>query len=160
MNRYDYLAWPAYAVAFVLVVVPFFDVTMSLWPLNPGSEQWRFGAIGLLSNAFMIPATGLLVALVTALLLGHWRFLRVFGVFCAIGAAVVFLLLLLFVLDAIQTRLNIQPAAKLSFAVASFTAGAKLILAMITLIGMALAGIKTRRDRASRSAARVPDFSA
>jgi hypothetical protein len=143
MNRYKYLTWPAYLVAFALVAVPFFDASMQVGSFNPSNEQWRFGAVGLMSNAFMIPAVGLLIALVAAGTFGHWRFLRVLGAICGLGAVIVLALLLLFGLDAIQTRANVQPAARLSFVVASFTAAAKLLLALLTLAAIARAGLKT-----------------
>ncbi len=144
MNRYPKLLWPAYLVAFMLVAIPLFDAAMSVYPFALGNEQWRFGAIGLLSNAFMLPAAGLLIALGTGLAFGHFRFLRILGVLCAIGAVCIVLLLLLFTLDSLQARLNITPQAKLAFVVASFTAGAKMILAVLTLAGIAAAGIKSR----------------
>jgi hypothetical protein len=143
MNRYKYLALPTYLVAFALVVIPFFDASMQIGSFNPGNEQWRFGALGLMSNAFMVPAIGLLIALVVALLLGHWRFLRVLGSVCGLGAVVLLALFLLFALDAIQTRGNVQPAARFSFVVASFTAAGKLLLAMVTLAAIARTGLKT-----------------
>lgn len=147
MNRYRYLAFPAYLVALVLILVPFFDTTMQLYPLNPGNAQWRFGAIGLFSNAFMIPAAGMLIALVTALTLGHRGFLRVLGWLCAVGAFTSIVLLLLFGLDAFQTRLNVSPEARISFVVASFTAAVKLIFAAVTMTALARAGIKTKFDQ-------------
>jgi hypothetical protein len=138
-------------VAFMLVAIPLFDATMSVFPFQLSNEQWRFGAIGLLSNAFMIPAIGLLIALATAMAFGHTRFLRVLGGICAIGSVAVVLLLLLFGLDAVQARLNVRPQAKLSFVVASFTAVAKMVLAVITLVAIGGAGLKTQRSGKSGS---------
>jgi hypothetical protein len=160
MNRYPKLVWPAYLIAFMLIAIPLFDASMSVFPFALGSEQWRFGAIGLISNAFIIPAAGLLIALVTALTFGHFGFLRVLGFLCLFGSAGFFILLLLFVLDSVQVRMNITPQAKLAFVVASITAGAKLILASITLIFIGRAGLKSRQgtDRAvaKRSASPSP----
>ncbi len=162
MERYRNFAWPAYTVAFMLVVIPFFDATMQLWPLKPGDTQWRFGAIGLYSNAFMIPALGLLVALATALIFGHARFVKVLGALCGTAAGLTTILLLLFVMDAVETRLKIAAAVRLSFAVASFTAGGKLILGVIGLGGMALTGWRSpspKRATKSRGADLNPNVS-
>ncbi|HET9440315.1 MAG TPA: hypothetical protein VFO52_09095 [Longimicrobiales bacterium] len=147
MSRYRYLALPAYFVAAALVLIPLVDAALSLWPWRPGAAQWRFGAIGLASNALMIPAAGLLIMLATSLTLGHWRTLRVFGAVCALAALCTFVSIFLFGLDAIQTRVNVNPNAHLSFTVASFTAAAKLLLATITLIGCAIAGLRTKAER-------------
>jgi hypothetical protein len=152
MNRYRFLAWPAYLVAGMLIVIPFFDAAMSLWPWRPSAAQWRFGALGLTSNAFMIPAAGALIVLVTALQLGHWRTLRVLGVVSAIGAVVTGLSIGLFALDAMQTRVNVAETARLSFTVASLTAAAKLVLATLTLAGLAVAGLRTPRERRAAAA--------
>ena len=146
MTRYRYLALPAYAVAAALVLIPLTDASLSLWPWRPGLAQWRFGAIGLLSNALMIPAAGLLIVLVTALVLGHWRTLRVLGALCALGALVTFTSLFLFGLDAIQTRAQVAEVSRASFDAASFVAVGKLLLATIALAGFALAGLRTRRE--------------
>src|SRR5688500_11437285 len=153
MDRYPKLVWPTYLVAFMLIAIPLFDASMSVYPFGLGNEQWRFGAIGLFSNAFMIPATGLLIALVTALVFGHFTFLRMLGILCLVGAVFVFLLILLFTLDSVQARLIITPQAKFSFVVASFTAGAKMILAVLTLgfIGITALKSRGRGARAPRS---------
>ncbi|MGH7468499.1 MAG: hypothetical protein ACRENP_11115 [Longimicrobiales bacterium] len=148
MDRHRFLAWPAYLVAFTLVAVPFFDAMTQLGGFNIGNNQWRFGAVGLMSNAFMIPAAGLLIALATGLALQHQRFLRVFGYFSVAGAVLCGALLLLFTMDAVETRLNVQSAARFSFMVASFTAAAKLVLATLTFSGIARAGLRTKLDRA------------
>ena len=157
MNRYRYFALPAYLVAAALILIPFFDAAMSVWPWRPGAAQWRFGALGLLSNAFMIPAAGLLIVLATALALEHRRTLRVFGVLCALGALFTGVSVLLFGLDALQTRVNVAPSARLAFNAASLTAAGKLLLATVTLVAFALAGLRSQKEkRASASQNRSP----
>ena len=152
MDQYRRLAGLAYIVACMLIFIPVFDATMQLWPLRPGSTQWRFGALGLMSNAFLIPAVGLLIVLFTGRAFGHQRLLRLTGWMCAVAAAVATVLLLLFALDAVETRMAVTPAGRLSFVVASFTAAAKMLLAIATLVLMARAGIRTQRARASKGA--------
>jgi hypothetical protein len=147
MNRYRYLAFPAYVVALSLIIIPFFDAAASLWPWRLGVAQWRFGAIGLASNAFLIPGAGLLVLLVTALTFEHRTALRVFGVVCAIAAVLAGVSVLLFGLDAMQTRADVTSAARLSFHVASLTAVVKLLVATAALVGFALAGLRSERER-------------
>ena len=149
MNRYRLLALPAYLVAFPLIVIPATDATLTLWPWRVGVAQWRFGALGLFSNAFMIPCAGLLVAFVTALTLGHWRTLRVLGAACALLAVFTGLSILLFGLDAIQSSANVQDAARLSFKVASITAAAKMALATATFAAFAMTGLRSPREQRS-----------
>ena len=146
MNRYKHFALPAYLVALSLVGIPYFDAAMQVYPFNLGNAQWRFGAIGLVSNAFLIPAIGILLALAVAIALGHAKVLKTLGVVCAAWAIFMVLTFGLFGLDAFQTRLNVTPEASLSFAVASVTAGVKLLISVVTLAAFAIAGLKTRLD--------------
>jgi hypothetical protein len=95
----------------------------------------------------MLPCAGLLIALAAGIALGQYRALRLFGLICASGALVTGLSLLLFALDAMQTRANVDPAAVLSYNVASFTAVAKLLLGMITLTAFARAALRSSNDR-------------
>ncbi len=153
MSRYRYLALPAYAVAAALVLIPLTDASLSLWPWRPGLAQWRFGAIGLFSNALMVPAVGLLIVLTTSLMFGHWRTLRVFGAVCALGALLTFSSMFLFALDAIQTRAQVNLSSRASFDAASITAVGKLLLATISMAGFAVAGLRTRREARAISSA-------
>ena len=147
MNRYRFLGLAAYLVATTLIVVPFFDAAMSLWPWQPGSARWRFGAVGLGSNALMVPCAGVLIALATSITLGHLRAARLLGIVCALGAFFTTLAILLFALDAMQTRADVNPAALLSFNVASLTAVVKLMLGTATLAAFARAGIRSSNER-------------
>jgi hypothetical protein len=151
MNRYRHIAFPAYLAAGALIIIPFMDAALTLYPWQLGSAQWRFGALGLMSNAFMLPAAGMLILLATSLLRGHWRTLRVFGAVTAVAAMLTFLSLGMFSLDAIQSSGNVQDAARLSYKVASVTAAAKLLLATVTLSGFAIAGLRTERERVKTS---------
>jgi hypothetical protein len=147
MNRYRYLAFPAYIVALSLIIIPFFDAGASLWPWRPGVAQWRFGAIGLASNAFLIPSAGLLVLLATALTFEHRTTLRIFGIACGVAAVLTGVSILFFSLDAMQTRADVTSAARLSFHVASLTAVVKLVVATAALVGFAMAGLRAARER-------------
>ena len=147
MNRYRFLGFSAYLVAATLIVVPFFDAAMSLWPWQPASAQWRFGAIGLASNALMLPCAGILIALATSISLGQPRASRWLGMLCAAAALATSLSILLFALDAMQTRANVAAAARLSFNVASATAIAKLLIGTITLAAFARAGWRSGNER-------------
>ena len=145
MNRYRALAVPAYIVGLSVFAVPLIDAAAQLWPFGLGSATWRFGAIGLLSNAFIIPVIGLLILLATAVVLEHKRVLSAIGWASAISAVIIPPLIVLFALDAVQTRVDVRPEIKLSFAVASFTAVGKLLLAMVTLFAFAVTVRKTLR---------------
>jgi hypothetical protein len=156
MSNSRQLAPCAYFVASMLVAIPVFDASMSLVPFHLGTAQWRFAAVGLFSNALMIPASGVLIAVATAVTLGHVRVQRVLAVACWIVAAVLVVALVGFSLDALQTRSAVQPAMYLSFAVASVTAAAKLALGAVAFVLFARACRPPRRSRGSVSVPQTP----
>jgi hypothetical protein len=149
MNRLRFFAWPAYLVGLSLIFIPIVDLTAQSWPLNPGNAGWRFGAIGLLSNAFIVPSVGFLIVLGVAVALEHNRLLKLLGWACALGTLLMGLTLGLFALDAIQTRVSIKPELMSSFVVASITAAGKMILALVTLLAFAVAGIRAGKAAAA-----------
>src|SRR5258708_21184072 len=109
MSNYRQMAPAAYLVAALLFFIPFFDALASVAPWHPFGAQWRFGAIGLISNAFMIPAAGALIAVGTALTYSHYKTQLWFGIVCWLMTLVVVLGMLSFSLDAIQTRTALRP---------------------------------------------------
>ena len=109
---------------------------------------------GLLAWRVPLVAAGLLIVLGVAIAAEHDRFLRMSGWFCAVCAAVVVVALGTFALDAIQTRVNVRPEALTSFLVASMTAAGKMILAIVTLVSCAIAGIRTARTTAPQRSER------
>jgi hypothetical protein len=136
------LAMPTYLVALALIVIPPFDTIMQLMPLRLGDPRWRFGAFGLLSNAMMIPLVGLLFAFIAATIYEHARTRQLLGVATLLIAVCTAGGFVLFGLDALQIRQDVQPNARLAVKVASVTAAAKSILGMITLAGFSYAAFK------------------
>lgn len=140
MTEQRRLAVPSYLVAAMLIAIPAFDAMMSVAPPHFGDPHWRYGAFGLLSNALMIPAAGVLILLVTASTVEHRVTLRVVGVASWVIAIVALLGLVLFALDALQTRAAVVPAMILSFRVATITAAAKMIVGVVAFAAFGRAG--------------------
>jgi hypothetical protein len=134
------LAVPSYLVAAMLIAIPAFDAMMSVAPPHFGDPHWRYGAFGLLSNALMIPAAGVLIVLATAWTLEHRVTLRVVGVASWVVAIVALLGLVMFALDALQTRAAVVPAMVLSFRVATITATVKMIVGVVAFVAFGRAG--------------------
>ena len=148
------LALPTYLVGFALAIIPPFDALMQVPPLRAGDPRWRFGAFGLLSNAMMIPLTGLLIIFIASTVFEHRRFQRVLGVLTLAFALAILGGLGLFLLDALQVRKDVNPAAALAFKVAFGTASLKATFGMITLAVFGIAafrGPKAPRATSSRS---------
>jgi hypothetical protein len=136
------VAWPAYLVGFALIAIPFFDAAMSVYPWQFGEARWRFGAVGLLSNALMIPLSGVLVMYMTAVVLEHRMMERLIGILAFVASAVAFSGLVLFALDALQTRPSVRFEMRFSFHVASATAAVKTLLGGITFLGFGVGSLR------------------
>lgn len=118
------LSGAAYFTIGLLVVLPFIDLAANLWPWQPGSVDWRFGAYGLLSGYLMTPMIGVAVALLAAVAWGHRRVARLLGA-TSLGLGILILVGAgLFALDVLQLRASIPPEGLSRFDVG----GAKAIV--------------------------------
>jgi hypothetical protein len=117
-----------YLLAFILIVVPLFDAATTTMPFRVGNVQWRFGAIGLLSNTLLTPGLGFGLAVVTAVTMQHVRTQRVLAILSWLTIVALLGLLVMFTLDALQTRPLVRPEQRLPFNVACVTAACKFLL--------------------------------
>lgn len=156
------LAHAGYLLAALLVVIPFFDGTLQVWPLRMSDERWRFGSVGSLANLFLVPLLGLLIALAVATLTDARRVKRVIGAICAVLAVILAVLSVLFILDYFQVRTLIVPRMQHATAIASATAVGKNILSIITLALLSRAGfagpkaVVVRRVAAMKESSSTP----
>lgn len=127
----------AYAVALMLVLIPLSEMLLRVWPLRLGEASWRFGAVGLFSNALMTPLLGLTFAGMLAFIYGHRRTIRTISVVLGVSGLILVLASGMFILDALQMRASVVPEAKLAFDVAS--AQALLKLGLFTVVGFVMA---------------------
>ncbi len=128
-DRVASLAGPAYCVAALLIVTPLGDFLTGVWPWRVGAVDWRFASSGLLSGFLLTPLLGALIAISVAAASGHERMLRVFGITTLSMSAVCFLVLLLFILDAVQMSSVVPAQQKRPFYDASIKAFLKYVLA-------------------------------
>ena len=131
----------AYLVAFSLVAIPLFDAATSTRPLHLHDPRWRFGAVGVVSNAMLFPVFGALLAIVAATMLEHRRTRRLLAVLTFLGTAICLAALGLFVLDALQTHSGVRPEFERSFVLASITVAVKLVIFAAAFCAMGVAGI-------------------
>jgi hypothetical protein len=150
---YHRLAPCLYLLAFILILVPLVDAAVSITPFHVRNVQWRFGAIGLFTNTLLTPGVGFTLAVVTAALLQHFRTQRVLSILAWISVVVLLGLLVVFALDALQTRAMVRPEMMRPFVLASTVAACKLVLWTIAFIVFARA---SRVPRALRRSAESP----
>jgi hypothetical protein len=152
------LAAPLYLVAVLLLLTPLLDFFAGILPLRLGSMEWRFASVGLLSGFLLTPLLGVVLAMAAAHLGGHLRVQRVLAI--ANFFVVVFMIGLfgLFVLDILQLRSVVQPAAKSAFESAAMKAVLKHLSFDVALAWLAWRGIRMsrwRRPEARRQPAAV-----
>lgn len=113
------LIGPVYLVAALLVLLPAVDFVMSVGTPQPGSVQWRFATVGLLSGYTITPILGAAIALVVAGFAGHRLVMAAVSWLSLVGAAILLLLVASFLLDAIQLRLTVPEDGQRAFRSAS-----------------------------------------
>jgi hypothetical protein len=133
MARLSPLAGAGYFLAAFLVVVPFLDLLLTIWPLSPGLARWRFGAVGFLARAVMSPILGVFLATAISALVDHRRTTRTLAWLTAVGGLVLTALSGVFALDAVQTRAATTIEARRAFEAAAATGLVKLLLAALAL---------------------------
>ena len=106
------VARPSYLVAVALFVVPLADVALTIWPYRISMVQWRFGAMGVLSDDLTLPLIGVLLFLVVALLLQHHRRLYVASLGTVVCAIVLLVLSGTFLIDVVRMGQTVLPEAR------------------------------------------------
>ena len=159
MNPYRQLASAAYVVAAVLIAYPLVDSAVSVMPWHVGSAQWRFGAVGLLSNTLMIVALGAFIAVGTAVSLKQDRTRRLLGFVSWTCAGLLFVTSAAFALDALQSRGGIRSDMLISYQLASMTAEIKLLVGVVSFVLFAR-GCRGQAPKRRESAALPPLISA
>lgn len=130
-ERLASLAAPAYCLAALLVITPLGDFLSGVWPWRLGAVDWRFASSGLLSGFLLTPLLGALIAIGVAAARGSERPLRIFGIATLALSGLCFLVLLLFILDAVQVSSAVPAQQRRAFYDASIKAFLKYIMAFV-----------------------------
>ena len=140
----------AYLVAVLLVVVPLIEVTLSVWPLRFGQTAWRFGTLGLISQAATTPMVGAVLLFALAFLLDHRKTIAVGAVLTALISFALIVAIPMFALDAVQMRSQVGAAAQRTFDISGLLATIKLCgLFLVTLL-LSIGAFKAVRNKARR----------
>lgn len=140
-------------VAALLVVVPLVDYVLSVPPAQLSDVQWRFAAVGLLSNYTLTPILGLAMALVISAFLKQYSLQRWLVAAILSLAAILIALSLGFVLDAAQVRASVPVDGRAAFSSAWKRALIKDVLAAGALGYM---GLRARKMIPARNRHRTP----
>ncbi len=146
MDSLRRLSVAAYAVAVLFILSPLVDVLTNIYPTDLGSMQWRFGAIGILSNYLISGVFGLLLATLVAALLGHRTLLRISAIVDLATAAVLLGITLLFALDVLQLRSTVRPEAGEMFRIGALKASLKILMTAVALLLLGIRALKASRE--------------
>ena len=128
-DRLASLDGPAYCVAALLVFSQLGDFVSVVWPWRVAALDWRFASSGLLSGFLLTPLLGALIAIGIAAARGSSRLLRLFGIATLGAGGICAVVLLGFMLDAVQLRSSIPEEQRRSFMDASVKAFLKYVMA-------------------------------
>ncbi|HUF64627.1 MAG TPA: hypothetical protein VMM17_01495 [Gemmatimonadaceae bacterium] len=128
----------------LLVIVPLADRALNWGSIQPGSAPWRFGAVGSLSEASLLPVLGLFLLFSIAHLHGSILLQRVLETVTLIAAVLTIAVMALFVLDALQMRGAVSDAiARFDRIVLRVFAGQ--LMALLFVILLPITSIRARR---------------
>lgn len=141
------LAAPAYCVAALLVVTPLGDFLSGVWPWRVGAVEWRFASAGLLSGFLLTPLLGTLIAIGVAATRGSEAVLRSLGILALCFSALCLVVLLAFILDAVQMSGSVAPDQRRGFYDASIKALLKYVTACAASYWLGIRALRLGRVR-------------
>lgn len=148
-----------YFVAVLMILLPPLDVILSLQQYAWASARWRFGAVGLVSGAMLLPITGLLLASLTAVTAGQRLMHRIVLLAVAVLALGLVLTMVLFGLDAIQVRREANPEVLRLFDIAVVKTLLMQAMQIVAVGLIARSALRAGRSLGSaRSAERTPEL--
>jgi hypothetical protein len=131
-----------YASAILLITVPLLQAISTIWPLQLGNIQWRFGAANAMSSVLLLPFLGLVLLLVISRMLASRPLSLVVGVISTIFAIALAGSLVLFILDGLQLKAIVNSAQMAPFQSVFVRVGLITALFAVVYLLLALAGLK------------------
>lgn len=156
MRHLRLLRWPTYFIASLLLFVPLFDLTITVWPFQGSVLRWRVATMGQVSASMVLATLGLLLLLVASVLFEQPRAQRAVAAVTGVMAAALLVLVPLFLLDLAQLRPDVRPEIRHPFDIVATQSTIKLVLEIVALASIAVAGFKASRaavDQTNKRAA-------
>jgi hypothetical protein len=135
-----FAAIATYGLAALFVVHPVADLLSNFIPLEPGSVQWRYAFVGLLSNYVLTMLAGAVFAFVAAALAGHYRTMRWLSGAAGLLGLALLAATVVFSLDVLQLRISVPAEERFLFKVGAVKSTGKLLLAVVYIGFVAVAG--------------------
>ncbi len=128
-----------------LIVGPVVTVAPNMWPVDLATPQWRFGSFGFLLSSLVLPTLGIALLLWAGVLKESRRLVRGVAVMAGVAAAVVTVLLVVFLKDGMALSGQGEEAPPAMFWAALTRTGLISGLSIPVLAVLAVAGIRTSR---------------
>lgn len=141
-DRVRFLGWALYPLALLLILGPAIQVALTVWPPRIEDLNWRFAVVGFYSDALIVPVLGVFLAVIAANLLEQ-RFLQI-SMASVVGvlAAVMGVILVLFLLDALQLQSRIGEEARWAFMGQTLRSALVQVLAALFFGVLSVAGFR------------------
>src|SRR5215211_8301386 len=128
MNVARLVRGPGYVILTVAIIAYVSDFVVAVIPLRLSVAQWRFGAVGTVSNSAVAPLLMALLAYVVAVASGDRTLLRVIAVLTTFLGVFLLAAIASFALDALEMRSRLTPGQDRRFLVVSAQVVVKLLL--------------------------------
>lgn len=138
-----------YPIAFAIMLIPVFEMTVGIWPLRADNLGWRFGTLGLLLKSLVVPLFGLGIASTIAVVLDQRRMVRVLACVALAASVLIALTVAIFALDYLQLRIAVSPQIRPAMDKSAFTAATIGLVLVPVATSIGIGGWKVSRLKAS-----------
>ncbi len=145
-----------YLVAALVVVLPMIDLVLTFWPFAPGSAEWRYGAVGLLSGFVLTPLMGMTLAVVIVHSIQSAAGIKVTSILNIAAGGVIGVATLMFILDALQVRGNVPLEGRGTFDIGMVKAILKNGTSALAFLWMGIVGMRAPRAGGSSEGGKPP----
>jgi hypothetical protein len=123
------------------------DFGANVWPWQPGSLQWRFGAVGLFAGPLASLVLGVFLLMAGAWTLKHRRIQRTLAILSALLVVLLLLTMIGFTLDAVQMRASVREESQRPLSSAVVQAGVKYLIIMLALTALSWLAWPASREK-------------
>lgn len=141
------LGQAAYVLGLMILAFNSLDFGANVWPWQPGSMQWRFGAVGLFAGPLASLVLGLFLLMAGAWTLKQRRILRLLAILAAVTVVLLLLVMAGFTLDALQMRAAVRAESQGPLSSVVIQAAVKYLIVMLTLTALSWLAWPTSRKQ-------------
>lgn len=144
------------AVGALMTGISLLDFVSNIYPFSPGTIEWRYGAVGILSGFTVTPLLGVVLMMIGATWLDRMSVVRVVAGVTIVLAALGAVGLVMFLLDGIQVRRLGAPERQGVAARAVMLGAVKLAASIGVALIVAMSGFRVARQRTESDGPRGP----